>query len=69
MIDMKKIKEKKDLSYLDSWYCPLEKTVKLGLNNMNGGKDAIFSSVLYTPGLSFDKIPLSLPNRHVMAGL
>ena len=68
MIDLQRIKENKDLSYLASWYCPLEKAGQLGINNINSGKVTCFSSALYTPGLTFDKIPLRITNRHVMAG-
>lgn len=66
MIDMKKIKEKKDLNYLESWYCPLEKAAILGINN--SGKFNSFSSAVYAPRLIFEKKLISIPHRQVMAG-
>lgn len=67
MINMKKIKEGKDLSYLESWYCPLEKSV-LSVNIRNSGKFNSFSNAVYAPRLIFEKKLISIPHRHVMAG-
>lgn len=55
MIDMKKIKEGKDLSYLESWYCPLEKAAELSVNTMNSGKFDSFSNAVYASRLIFEK--------------
>lgn len=69
MINMKKIREKKDLSYLDSWYCPLEGAAAPGINTLDSVNVKSFSSTLYAPGLTREKDPLSIMHRHVMAGL
>lgn len=66
MINMKKIKEKKDLSYLECWYCPLEKAEILGIDN--SGKFNSFSNAVYAPRLIFEKKLFGIPNWHVMAG-
>jgi len=67
-LDYKKIKENKDMSYLDSWFCPLEKACQAGFEPVIKGKIFNVSASQYTPTLILNSIPLKIKRRHAMAG-
>ncbi len=68
-LDYKKIKESKNISYLDSWYCPLEKAGHMGLDPVM--KEQIANLLIYQhkPTLILNSILLKLNKKQAMAGL
>jgi len=67
-IDFKKVREEKDLSYLENWYCPLERTGERDLNPASGGHSPPVSATHLIPWLSLNRVQFDLAQKQAMAG-
>lgn len=65
-IDFKKANEKKDLSYLAGWYCPLEMNRQWGRQALPGRDYKEKASSQFSFSLTLTRPPLGIKQKQIM---